>query len=77
MDINVENFISARNRQILGSVGLHKIAGAMLGCAELTIKEAVTQIAAKAFIKRAEERMITQGTTALAALRGETTPRSG
>jgi hypothetical protein len=77
MDIKVDNFVPARNLHILSSVGLHKIAGAMLGFPELTIKEAITRIATKAFIKRAEERIINQGIAALAALNGEGAPRSG
>jgi hypothetical protein len=75
MDFNVDNFVSARNLHILRSAGLHKIAGAILDRPELTIKEAVTAIAAKAFIKRAEDRMIGRGIAALANLRGEETPR--
>jgi hypothetical protein len=77
MDINIEGFFPPRNLQILRSAGLHKVAGAMLGFPELTIKEAVAQLATKAFINRAEARMISQGIAALATLRGEEVPRCG
>lgn len=51
--------------------GLHKIAGAMLGAPELTIKEALQSIGAKAYLRRKEARSIADGIAALAVLRGE------
>jgi len=52
-------------------LGLHKIAGAMHGVPELTIKEAVTTIGAKAFLRRKEARAIADGIAAYAMVTGE------
>jgi hypothetical protein len=51
--------------------GLHKIAGAMLGVPELTIKEAVATIGARAFMRRKEARAIVDGIAAYAMLTNE------
>jgi hypothetical protein len=51
--------------------GLHKIAGAMLGVPELTIKEAVFSIGARAFMRRKEARAIVDGIAAYATLTNE------
>lgn len=50
--------------------GLHKIAGAMLGAPELTIKEALETIGQKAYLRRKEARSIADGLAALAVLTG-------
>ncbi|SRR6266545_7607596 len=71
MDFVVENFISRGNLDTLRSAGLHKIAGAMLGLPEVTFKEAVAHLGAKAFLHRAESQKIAAGVAAFAALRGE------
>jgi len=52
-------------------LGLHKIAGAMLGVPELTIKEAVATVGAKAYLRRKEARSIVDGIVAFAALTNE------
>lgn len=51
--------------------GLHKIAGAMLGVPELTSKEAVAVIGAKAYLRRKEARTIVDGIAAYATVTGE------
>jgi hypothetical protein len=71
MDFVVENFIPPRNLGALRRMGLHKIAGAMLGVPEVTFKEAVAYLGAKAFLHRAEATKIAHGIEALATLRGE------
>jgi hypothetical protein len=52
-------------------LGLHKVAGAMLGVPELTLKEAVAVIGAKAYLQRKEARSIADGIASYAALIGE------
>ena len=69
--MDIENFIPTRNLDVLRRVGLHKIAGAMNGVDEMTLKEAFAVIAAKAHLKRAEHRDIMAGLESLSVLRGE------
>ena len=71
MDFKVENFIPARHLEVLRSSGLHKVAGAMANVDELTVKEAVGIIGAKAFLRRKESQKIAEGLQALADLTGE------
>lgn len=71
MGFDVRNFIPSRNLETLKRAGLHKIAGAMRGLDELTIKDAVAAIGERAFIKRADARRIADGIDALAELHGE------
>jgi hypothetical protein len=52
-------------------LGLHKIAGAMHGVPELTVKEAVTSIGVKAFMRRKEARAIADGIAAYAVVTNE------
>lgn len=69
MDVKVEDFISAENLQKL-SQGLHKTAGAMIGVAELGMKEAFAEIGRRAFLKRAEAKTVAEGISAYADLLG-------
>lgn len=55
------------------SLGLHKVAGAMVGVPELTVKEAVAVLGAKAYLRRKEARAIVDGILSYAALAGEKT----
>lgn len=71
MDFNLESLIPERNRETLRRVGLHKIAGAMAGTDELTLKEATALLGAKAYLQRKEREKIAAGIAALAALQGE------
>lgn len=56
---------------VVAEQGLHKIAGAMLGVPELSIKEAVSVIGMKAFMRRKEGRAIADGIAAYATLTNE------
>lgn len=67
------NFIPSRVVDTIRSAGLHKVAGAMIGVEELTIKEAAREIGRRAFLRRVETHKIAAGIEALAALRGEKT----
>jgi len=71
MTFNIENFMSPRALQTLRSTGLHKVAGVMAGIDELTIKEAVAMVGAKAHLRRCESQKIAEGINAYAALNGE------
>ena len=53
------------------AAGLHKVAGAMLGVPELTVKEAMFVLGAKAYLRRKEARSIADGIAAYASLTGE------
>lgn len=70
MSFDINNFISPRNLNVLQRAGLHKVAGAMLDVPELTIKEAVAMIGAKAHLRRRETQKIATGLEDLAALTG-------
>ncbi len=69
--MDISRFIPARNLETLRRVGLHKIAGAMHGLNEMTLKEGVALSAARTFAMNAENRSVREGLTSLAALRGE------
>jgi hypothetical protein len=66
--MDAEKLYPAHLRDTLRRVGLHKIAGAMLGCDEVTLKEAVAVIGAKAYFRRRETQKIAAGIDALEAL---------
>jgi hypothetical protein len=51
--------------------GMHKVAGAMHGVPELTIKEATYILGAKAYMRRKEARSIVDGIVAYATLTNE------
>lgn len=68
MDIDAEKLFPAHLRGKLRSVGLHKIAGALLGIDEVTLKEAAAVIGAKAYLRRREMQKIAAGIDALDAL---------
>jgi hypothetical protein len=71
MDVKIENFISPNNLNVLAEAGLAKVAGAMYGHDEMTMREAFTEIGRRSFIKRAEQRGIADGIRAFAALTGQ------
>lgn len=71
MNFKIENFISPRNLAVLQHTGLHKLAGALNGFDELTVKEAVAIIGAKARLRRLEMNKIAAGLQDLAALTNE------
>jgi hypothetical protein len=77
MDFDAEKLYPEHLRDTLKRVGLHKVAGAMLNVDEVTIKEAVAVIGAKAFMRRREMQKIADGINALAALSGEKTAGPG
>lgn len=69
--MNLDDLISPAVTATVAEQGLHKIAGAMLGVPELTIKEAVTSLGVKAFMRRKEARAIVDGIVAYATLTNE------
>jgi hypothetical protein len=69
--MNLDDLIPSHVTAAVAAQGLHKIAGAMLGLPELTIKEAVGTIAMKAFMRRKEARSIADGIAAYATLTNE------
>lgn len=69
--MTLDNLIPRSTVDTVARVGLHKIAGAMLGVPELTMKEAVQVIGAKAYLRRKEARFIVNGITAYAAVTNE------
>ena len=71
--MDIRNFISPQNLAVLQKAGMHKVAGALNGVEEMTIKEGIALIAAKFHIKRAEARDISAGLASLEALRTEKT----
>lgn len=73
MALDIMRFVSARSVNALRQVGLHKVAGAMLGIDELNIKEAAREIGRRAYTRRAEAKKIASGIEALAELHGEKT----
>jgi hypothetical protein len=71
MAFAIENFIPPRNLEVIQRAGLHKLAGALTGFDELTLKEAVAIVGGKAFMRRRERHKIAQGLHDLALLTGE------
>ena len=70
-DIDVEKLISPRALAAVRSVGLHKVAAAMAGLDEITLKEAAGLIGARAYMRRKEAATVANSIGALAELRGE------
>lgn len=56
---------------VVAEQGLHKVAGVMLGLPELTIKEAVGVLGAKAYVRRKQARAFADGIVAYAVVTGE------
>lgn len=71
MDFDAEKLFPEHLRETLRRTGLHKVAGAMLGIDEVTLKEAVAVIGAKAYFRRRETQKIAAGIDAFAVLTGE------
>lgn len=70
MEFKMENFFSPAGLNALRTQGLHKIAGAMAGVPELTLKEASMILGTKARLRRQEFRKIAAGLVALSAVTG-------
>ncbi len=70
-DIDLTGFISPTTIEVIKRAGLHRVVGVMEGVGELTLKEALCAIGAKAFLQNAENAKIAQGLADLAALTGE------
>jgi len=73
MSFAIENFLAPSALRVIKRAGLHKVAGAMAGIPELTVKEAIATIGAKARLRTREVQKIAAGLEALAALQGEKT----
>jgi len=71
MSFDIANFVSPAALRVLKTAGLHKMAGVMAGIDELTMKEAVATIGAKAHLRHCEMRKMADGINALAELHGE------
>jgi len=71
MAFAIENFIPPQNLEVIQRAGLHKLAGALTGFDELTLKEAVAILGGKALKLRRERHKIAQGLHDLALLTGE------
>jgi hypothetical protein len=71
MDFDAEKLFPEHLRETLRRTGLHKVAGAMLGIDEVTLKEAVAVIGARAYLQRHENQKIAAGIKAFAELTGE------
>lgn len=68
MTLKIENFFSPRGLNAVKTQGLHKIAGAMVGVDEVTVKDAAQIIGAKARLRRREFAKIAEGIAALATV---------
>ena len=66
--MNLDDLIPPAVTNAVARLGLHKIAGAMLGEPELTIKEATYVLGAKAYLRRKEARSIVDGIAAYGSL---------
>lgn len=71
MELDVEKFVSPQVIELVRKHGLHKMAAAIEGVDEITIKEAVSLLGAKAYMRRKQAGQIAAGIAALAELRGE------
>jgi hypothetical protein len=69
--MNLDDLIPPHVTAAVRDLGLHKVAGAILGVPELTIKEAVATLGAKAYLRRKEARSIVDGIAAFAVLTNE------
>lgn len=76
MGIDAERLFPAHLRDTLRCANLHKIAGAMIGVDEVTLKEAATVIGARAYLRRRETQKIAAAIDALANLDGIKTAAS-
>lgn len=70
-NMTLDDLIPPSVRHAVTSAGFHKVAGAMNGVPEMGLKEAVTVIGAKAWLRRKEARAIADGISAYSALVGE------
>ena len=66
----IENFVSPRAMATIQQAGLHKIAGAMAGVDESTVKTAAQIIGTKARLRRSEFKKIAEGIQALDTVTG-------
>ncbi len=71
--MTLDDLIPPHVTQAVADLGLHKIAGAMLGVPELTIKEALETLGARAYLRRKEARAIAEGIAAYAVVTNEKT----
>ena len=69
--MNLENLIPQSTVDTIARVGLHKVAGAMYGVDEMTLKVAAQLIGMKAYARRKEAHVIANGLGSLAAIQGE------
>jgi hypothetical protein len=69
--MTLDDLVPPSVRSAVASAGLHKIAGAMSGISEMGLKEAVTVIGMKAWLRRKEARAIADGIAAYGTLIGE------
>lgn len=69
--MTIDDLIPPHVTKAVADAGLHKIAGAMMGVPEVTIKEAVALIGYKAYLRRKEARAIVDGLMAYSALTNE------
>ena len=67
----MEHLIKPETLAAIRQHGLHKVAGAMHGYDELTIKEGVQLLGEQMFLKRAEHAQIIRGIASYAHLHGE------
>ena len=71
--MDITRFFSPTALHVLRHEGLHKVAGAMHGCEEMTLKDGVAHLIERAYVKSAEARIIRDGIESLAVLRNEKT----
>lgn len=69
--MDLDDLIPPQVTSAVARVGLHKIAGAMLGIPELTLGDAVRTLGARAYQRRKEARAIADGIAAYAVVAGE------
>lgn len=72
-NLAVEKFVPQRALDAIRRAGLHKVAGALRGFDEITLKEAAGLLGARAYVRRKEASAIIEGIVAFAELRGEKT----
>lgn len=71
MELDVEKYVSPRALEAVRRAGLHKVAAVIEGVDEITIKEAVSILGRKAYMRRKEAGQVAAGIAALAELRNE------
>lgn len=69
--MELKDLIPASTIEAIATHGLHKVAGAMHGVEELRMGDALRTLGAKAYTRRKEARLITNGIVAYAGLTGE------